>query len=488
MRRRNRGGSGGRRMRRRAASSASSPTSGKRHGGDADAGVELLHEELARIDRLETRLKSPPICAIVMLEVSASCSISMPSPTSRLRNSTIACIAQADSVCRTATIISTHRRAVSRRRRAYLAHMAAMLEIVGRGVAALADDVFAFETGLAGCLGSRAEASRATSARDSAPWDRDGRSPEPVLSMAFFLPRDRQAPPRRFSLAMPAFHASSRRDVPHDTRNVWRAYLRLSYRERCGAFPRRRIRGHAPPLLRRNLARPARTGAALEANPRRDQRASRRSDGAALHGPMFRRGIEAADRRDRGDACALRCEKARDAIRGWARKRAAPHSRNCRRSRSRSDIRNVGAIWSGLARSRRSLYANVLAARRFELQQRVARIGRPTDAMLWPMPPQSVNAGYDPQRNEIIFPAAILAPPFFDPAADAPLNYGGIGAVIAHEMIHGYDDQGSRFGAMRQLRKLVDTRRSRTFRRLDSANDRAESSAFWSTAIRSTGA
>jgi len=81
------------------------------------------------------------------------------------------------------------------------------------------------------------------------------------------------------------------------------------------------------------------------------------------------------------------------------------------------------------------------------LQHRVARVDRPTDRSLWPMPPQSVNAGYDPQTNEIIFPAAILAPPFFDSDADAPLNFGGIGAVIAHEMIHGYDYQGSRFGA-----------------------------------------
>jgi putative endopeptidase len=102
---------------------------------------------------------------------------------------------------------------------------------------------------------------------------------------------------------------------------------------------------------------------------------------------------------------------------------------------------------SALATGRSSLYANVLASRCFELQQRVARIDQPTDRSRWPMPPQSVNAGYDPQRNEIFFPAGILASPFFDAAADAPLNYGAIGAVIAHEMIHGYDDQGSRFSA-----------------------------------------
>lgn len=62
------------------------------------------------------------------------------------------------------------------------------------------------------------------------------------------------------------------------------------------------------------------------------------------------------------------------------------------------------------------------------------------------MPPQMVNAYYNPFQNEIVFPAAILQPPFFDPNATDEMNYGGIGAVIGHEMTHGYDDQGSRFG------------------------------------------
>jgi putative endopeptidase len=103
--------------------------------------------------------------------------------------------------------------------------------------------------------------------------------------------------------------------------------------------------------------------------------------------------------------------------------------------------------WSDLATNTHSLYANVQAARRFEQRERLARIGQPVDRSLWSMPAQRVNAGYGPQRNEVVFPAAILAPPFFDRDADAPLNYGGIGAVIAHEMIHAFDDQGSRFDA-----------------------------------------
>jgi putative endopeptidase len=68
------------------------------------------------------------------------------------------------------------------------------------------------------------------------------------------------------------------------------------------------------------------------------------------------------------------------------------------------------------------------------------------DKTEWHMTPQTVNAYYDSQQNEIVFPAAILQPPFFDPQTDDAFNYGGIGAVIGHELTHGYDDQGSRFG------------------------------------------
>jgi putative endopeptidase len=76
----------------------------------------------------------------------------------------------------------------------------------------------------------------------------------------------------------------------------------------------------------------------------------------------------------------------------------------------------------------------------------MGKIGKPVDKTEWGMSPQTVNAYYNPSQNEVVFPAAILQPPFFDPKADDPMNYGGIGAVIGHEMTHGYDDQGSRFG------------------------------------------
>jgi putative endopeptidase len=93
----------------------------------------------------------------------------------------------------------------------------------------------------------------------------------------------------------------------------------------------------------------------------------------------------------------------------------------------------------------------VLAAAKFDRDWEMGKVGKPVDRTEWSMTPQTVNAYYNPQRNEIVFPAAILQPPFFDPAADPAMNYGGIGAVIGHEMLHGYDDQGSRFDAAGNL-------------------------------------
>ena len=89
--------------------------------------------------------------------------------------------------------------------------------------------------------------------------------------------------------------------------------------------------------------------------------------------------------------------------------------------------------------------ANVEAASEFEFQRELAKIGRPIDRAEWFMTPQTVNAYYNPGFNEIVFPAAILQYPFFEADRDAAANYGAIGAVIGHEIGHGFDDQGSRF-------------------------------------------
>jgi len=103
--------------------------------------------------------------------------------------------------------------------------------------------------------------------------------------------------------------------------------------------------------------------------------------------------------------------------------------------------------YSGLKVSRTDAFANLKASQRFEWHREVARLGKPTDRNEWGMTPQTVNAYYNSAYNEIVFPAAILQPPFFDPKADPAVNYGGIGGVIGHEMGHGFDDQGSKSDA-----------------------------------------
>jgi putative endopeptidase len=94
---------------------------------------------------------------------------------------------------------------------------------------------------------------------------------------------------------------------------------------------------------------------------------------------------------------------------------------------------------------KKSYWENVVEANRWYTADAMAEVGKPVDREKWLMPPQMVNAYYMPTTNEICFPAAILQPPFYNPNADDAVNYGAIGVVIAHEMTHGFDDQGSQF-------------------------------------------
>ena len=97
------------------------------------------------------------------------------------------------------------------------------------------------------------------------------------------------------------------------------------------------------------------------------------------------------------------------------------------------------------------LVGNVRRSSAYEQDREMRKIGRPVDRDEWFMTPQTVNAYYNPGMNEIVFPAAILQPPFFDPEADDAVNYGGIGAVIGHEIGHGFDDQGSKYDGLGRL-------------------------------------
>jgi putative endopeptidase len=108
--------------------------------------------------------------------------------------------------------------------------------------------------------------------------------------------------------------------------------------------------------------------------------------------------------------------------------------------------------YSGLRLVPGDVVGNVIAANVFEHDREIAKVGGPVDRDEWFMSPQTVNAYYNPEMNEIVFPAAILQPPFFNMEADDAVNYGGIGAVIGHEISHGFDDKGSQYDGQGNLR------------------------------------
>ena len=108
--------------------------------------------------------------------------------------------------------------------------------------------------------------------------------------------------------------------------------------------------------------------------------------------------------------------------------------------------------YSAYAVDRGPYALNQMRGAQFEFKRDLNKIGKPVDRAEWGMSPPTVNAYYDPEMNEIVFPAGILQPPFFDPNADDASNYGAMGAVIGHEMTHGFDDEGRKFDAQGNLR------------------------------------
>jgi putative endopeptidase len=108
--------------------------------------------------------------------------------------------------------------------------------------------------------------------------------------------------------------------------------------------------------------------------------------------------------------------------------------------------------YSTLKVNRESYFRNLLSAGRFEENRKLSKIGKPVDRQEWLMSPPAVNAYYDPQMNEMVFPAGILQPPFWNRRAPEAVNYGSVGMVVGHELTHGFDDQGRQFDAGGNLR------------------------------------
>ena len=332
---------------------------------------------------------------------------------------------------------------------AYQAHVAKVLELSGVDAAAAAEQaeaVVAFETRLAEASKSSEELSRDVSLYYNPVSPAEADELTPNFSWTRFFESQGVAAPEMFSLAIPAFHeevSEMLADVPVED---WQAYLRFHTVD--GASPYL-----SDAFVQENFAF---YNQAMRGQKEMKDRGKRVLDtiggevGEAL-GQMYVKVAFPAESKERmetlvknlGDSLKVHLEglewmseeTKKQAMEKWA-----------------SFTPKVGypdkwRDWSGLETDRDSFFGNVMAANEFNYKWNLGKIGKPVDKTEWGMSPQTVNAYYNPLANEIVFPAAILQPPFFDPEAGDAANYGGIGAVIGHEMIHGYDDQGSRFDA-----------------------------------------
>ena len=334
-------------------------------------------------------------------------------------------------------------------REAYQAHIAATLALAGADQATAAKQaaaVLAIETALAKVSYSSEELSRDVSKYYNPVSIADANKITPAFEWAAYFQANAIAAPEQFSLSNPNFFKTLDgmfASVPMDD---WKAYLRFHT-----------VDGLAPYLSRafadQNFAFYGKTLRGQEQQKDRWKRVLDTVNGTAGEalGQLYvdvAFPAESKAEMERLVANLSAALKTRLENLAWM----SPETRTKALEKWSSFTPKIGypdkwRSWDGLTTSRDSYVGNIVAAAKFNHAYQMAKIGKPKDRTEWSMSPQTVNAYYNPLMNEIVFPAAILQPPFFDAKADPALNYGGIGAVIGHEMLHGYDDQGSRFDA-----------------------------------------
>jgi putative endopeptidase len=333
------------------------------------------------------------------------------------------------------------------KRDAYVAHVAKVLELSGVPAAAAATggkDVLAFETRLAKVSKSAEDLSRDVSLYYNPTTPADADKLTPAFAWTKFF-EAQGVTVTTFSLSVPAFHQEVSKmlgDVPVAT---WKTYLRFhtvdglspylsdAFQDESYNFYGLAMRGQKEIKPRWKRVLGSINGQAHEALGQLYVKVAFPPESKARMEELV--GNLRAALKDHLDKLTwMTPETKKKALAKWegfAQKIGYP---------------DKWRDYSAFATTRDSYVANVLAGTEFNYRYQLSKIGKPVDRTEWGMSPQTVNASYNPLRNDITFPAAILQPPFFDPTADDPLNYGAIGAVIGHEMIHGYDDQGSRFG------------------------------------------
>lgn len=331
---------------------------------------------------------------------------------------------------------------------AYVAHVAKVLELSGvpaADAATQAKDVVAFETRLAKASKSREQMSRDAKLFYNPVSLADADKAAPNFPWTKFFESQGVAAPKIFSFAMPEFHAEVSKmlaDVPAAT---WKSYLRFHTVD--GASP---YLSDAFVQENFNFYSKAMRGQ-KEIKPRwKRVLATINGDVGETMGQLYVKVAFPAESKQRMEALVKNMSdalKVRIQNLTWmSDETKAKAVAKWEKFDPRIGYPSKWRDWTGLSTNRDSYIGNVMAANEFNYKWDLGKIGKPVDRTEWGMKPQTVNASYNPTQNQLTFPAAILQPPFFDAQADDPINYGGIGAVIGHEMTHGYDDQGSRFG------------------------------------------
>ncbi|MGH8052761.1 MAG: M13 family metallopeptidase [Stenotrophomonas sp.] len=331
---------------------------------------------------------------------------------------------------------------------AYKAHVAKVLELSGvaaADAAKQADEVVKFETRLAKASKSSVELSRDVSLYYNPVTVADADKLTPNFSWTEFFKAQGIAAPASFSLAMPSFHEEVSKMLGDTDPAAWRAYLRFHTVDGASPFL-------SDAFVQENYAFYGKElNGQKEIKPRWKQVLGTVENNAGeAFGQMYVKVAFSPEAKAKMEELVKNLAGAlKDRIQGLAWMSDETKAKAIAKWETftpKIGYPDKWRDWSGLSTTHDDYLGNVRAANAFNYKFALAKIGQPVDKTEWGMTPQMVNAYYNPLQNEIVFPAAILQPPFFDLNADDAVNYGGIGAVIGHEMTHGYDDQGSRFG------------------------------------------
>lgn len=334
-------------------------------------------------------------------------------------------------------------------RAAYQSHIATVLTIAGADASQAESDaaaIMALETSLADVSYSSEEMSRDISKYYNPVSVSDADAITPAFSWGEFFSANGIEVSGQFSMSNPDFFAKLNEMFADTSMDHWKAYLRFhtidqaapylskAYADQNFEFYGKALRGQQEQLARWKRVLNVVNGSVGQALGQLYVEVAFPPESKAAMEQLVS---------NLSDALKVRLEKL-----DWM----SPETREKALAKWASFTPKIGypdkwRDWSGLSSSRDSYVGNFLAAQAFNHQYQMDKVGKPKDKTEWGMTPQTINASYNPLQNEITFPAAILQPPFFDADADPALNYGGIGAVIGHEMLHGYDDQGSRFDA-----------------------------------------